>query len=90
MKTSALASIMILPREGHLKELYHMFAFLKSRHNVVMVFNPIEPHIDNSTFPSEDWLSSSYGKCKRELLNNTPKARGLGITIIVLVDLDCW
>ena len=41
MKTSALTSMMALPREGHLKELYHMFALLKSKHNAVIVFRSL-------------------------------------------------
>ena len=54
LETSALASMMALLREGHLKEIYHMFAFLKSRHNGVMVFDPTEPYIDDSKFSCED------------------------------------
>ena len=50
METSALSYIMALPREGHLREVYHMFSFLKSKHNAVMVFDPTVPEIDDSSF----------------------------------------
>ena len=46
METSALASMLALPREGHTKELFHMFNFLKSKHNAVMVFDPTGPDIN--------------------------------------------
>jgi hypothetical protein len=29
-----------LPHVGHLKEVFHMFAYLKAHHNTEMVFNP--------------------------------------------------
>ena len=41
METSALASMMALMREGHLDAVFHMFAFLKRKHNGVIVFDPL-------------------------------------------------
>ena len=64
METSALASMMSLPREGHLEAVFHMFAFMKRKHNGVMVFDPTEPEIDINTFPREDWSATPYGECK--------------------------
>ena len=54
METSALASMMALTREGYLKQLYHIFSFLKSKHNTVMVFYPKEPVINETLLISED------------------------------------
>ena len=65
-----------------------MFAFLKSKHNAVMVFDPTEPYIDEFKFPNEDWSSSPYAECKEDIPLNAPKARGLGFTMRALVDLD--
>ena len=62
METSALASMMALPREGHLKELFHMFSFLKSKYNAYMVFDPTEPDINKSIFTDEDWTATTYGE----------------------------
>ena len=69
METSAMASMMASPREGHLAQLYHMFAFLKSRHNSLMVFDPTEPTIDLTKFVKEDWSATSYGNCERGCIN---------------------
>ena len=88
METSALASMMALPRTGHLHVVLYMFAFLKNKHNSVMVFDHTEPDIDTSQFPSEDWSASAYGECKEELPPNAPKARGLGFTMRAFVDSD--
>ena len=54
METSALALMMAFPREVHLDAVFHMFAFLKRKHNGVIVFDPTEPEIDINKFPRED------------------------------------
>ena len=46
METSAMALMIDLPYKGHLKVLFQMFAFMKNKHNVVMVFEPTEPDIN--------------------------------------------
>ena len=40
MEVSALASMMALLRRGNLEAIFHVFAFLKSKCNAVMVFDP--------------------------------------------------
>ena len=54
METSALASMIALPREGHLGQLYHIVSFLKCKHNTVMVFDPTELEIDKFQFTDEN------------------------------------
>ena len=88
METSAMASMMALPREGHLRVLFHMFAFLKTKHNGVMVFDPTEPDIDEDQFRLEDWSATSYGECKEDIPPNAPKPRGKGFTMRAFVDSD--
>ena len=56
--------MMALPRKGHLKALFQIFAFLKNKHNYVIVFDPTEPDINDSKFNNEDWPSTAYGECK--------------------------
>ncbi len=89
METSAMASMMAMPRENHLKVLYQMFAFLKAKHNGVMVFDPTEPFVDESQFKSnEDWSATPYGDCKETLPPNMPEPRGMGFTMRAFVDSD--
>jgi hypothetical protein len=35
-----------LPREGHLEQVFHIFAHLKKYHNTEVVYDPSEPVID--------------------------------------------
>ena len=88
METSALASMMALPQEGHLSAIFQMFAFLKSRHNGVMVFDPTEPEIDYSKFQREDWSATPYGNCTEEIPQNIPEPLGIGFLMRAFVDSD--
>ena len=49
-----MASCMALPREGHLEQLFHIFAYLKIKHNSEMFFNPSEPDITESSFEKQN------------------------------------
>jgi len=88
METSALASMMALPREGHLNAAFPMFAFLKSKHNAVMVFDPSEPEINESEFQREDWSATPYGKFMEHIPHNSPEPLGIEFTMKAFVDSD--
>jgi hypothetical protein len=88
METSAMASMMAMPRKGHLEQLYHMFAFLKSKHNGCMVFDPSEPDIDESQFIREDWSATPYGVGKESIPDNAPTPLGIEFTMRAFVDSD--
>ena len=53
-EASIMDSYMALPRHGHLLILYHMFAFLKNKHNAELVLDPSEVIIDVDSFPKEN------------------------------------
>ena len=61
MDTLALESMMAMPREEYVSQVYRMFSFLESHQNTVIVFDPTPPDIDRSAFTDEDWTSSIYG-----------------------------
>ena len=54
MKTSAMTSMMAMPREGHMEQLFNMFTYLRIKHNSLMVFDTTYTDIDNSQFVRED------------------------------------
>jgi hypothetical protein len=89
LETSMMSSHLALPREGHLAQVYHMFAYLKKYHNSEMVFDPSDPAIDESEFERQDWTSSEFGHVqKEELPGNMPEPRGLGFIMRAKVDAD--
>ena len=87
-EVSMMASHMALPREGHLSQLFHMFAYLKKCHNSELVFDPSDRDIDYNEFVHQDWESSEYGILQEEIPVNAPKPRGLGFTMLAYVDSD--
>ena len=54
MDLSAIASMMVLPREGHLITVLQVLSFLKSKHNGVTVFDHSEPEMDLNQCQTED------------------------------------
>jgi hypothetical protein len=77
-----------LPREGHLKEIYHIFGYLKAHLNTEMVFDPTPPVIDMNLFERQDWPFFPYGcdGLTEELPSNMPRSLGLSMTLRVYVD----
>ena len=40
LEVSMMSSHLALPREGHLEQVLHIFAFLKKYHNTELVYDP--------------------------------------------------
>jgi hypothetical protein len=85
-----LSSHQAMPREGHLYQLFQVFAYLKKYHNTEMVYDPSDPVINESAFERKDWTSSEFGHLqgKEELPQNMPEPRGQGFVINAKVDAD--
>jgi hypothetical protein len=49
-KVSMLSSHLALPREGHLAQAFHIFAYLEPHHASRLVFDPTYPFIDETLF----------------------------------------
>ena len=87
-EVSLMASCMALPRQGHLDQLYHIFGYLKNKHNTELVLDPSTPDINESLFEKQDWKDTVYGLSKEEIPPNIPQARGFGFKIVAYVDSD--
>ena len=90
VEVSMMSSHLALPRVGHLKEIYHIFAYLSAHSNTEMVFDPTPPIIDMSSFERQDWSFSAYGceELKEELPCNMPPPLGPSMTMRIFVDSD--
>ena len=74
LEVSMMSSHLVLPHEGHLSQLYHIFGYLKKYHNTEMVFDPSDPVIDESLFARRDWTTSEFGLDEgEELPKNMPE-----------------
>ena len=71
-EVSTLASQMGMPREGHMNAVFHVFAYLKARHNSHMIFDPTYPSIDKTNFQEHEW-KRLYRDVKEAISSNCPK-----------------
>ena len=89
LEMSMMSSHLVLPREGHLQQVLHIFSHLEKHSNTEMVFDPTDPMIDDEAFKREDWASSEFGATLSEILpDNMPQPRGMGFTMSAMVDAD--
>jgi hypothetical protein len=86
-EVSMLSSCLAMPQEWHMEAAFHIFAYLKNRHNTRMVFDPTYPDIDMSRFKEVDW-KPMYGDIKEALPDNSPEPLGKEVDIRVFVDAD--
>ena len=86
-EVATLASHMALPRQGHLDAVYHVYAYLKKRHNSRLVFDPTYPDIQRKDFPRQDW-QGFYGNIEEQLPPDMPKPLGKDVDIRLYVDSD--
>jgi hypothetical protein len=90
LETSMMSSHLALPREGHLEQVLHIFAYLRCHHNAEMVFDPSDPAVDEGQFERRDWTSTEFGHVDgKELLPpEMPEPRGRGFVMRAKVDAD--
>jgi hypothetical protein len=90
LEVSMMSSHLALPREGHLEQVFHIFAYLKKYHNMEMVFDPSDPAIDETQFECRDWTTSEFGHLegKEVLPPDMPEPHGFGFTMRAKVDAD--
>ena len=90
VEVSMMSSHLALPREGHLRELYHIFGYLKAHSNAEMVFDPTPVQPDLNLFERADWSFSPYDgeTLKEELPADMPQPLGPSMTMRVFVDSD--
>ena len=83
-----MLSHLALPREGHLKEVLHIFAYLKKHHNSEMVFDPTPVEFDRNLFEKQEWSYSQYGfkDMREEVPDGMPEPHGQSMTMRVFVD----
>mmetsp|Transcript_2441 Transcript_2441/g.3428 ORF Transcript_2441/g.3428 Transcript_2441/m.3428 type:complete len:402 (+) Transcript_2441:1306-2511(+) len=88
-KVLMMASMMALPREGHLQTLLHIFGYLKAHHNIELVLDHMIPDFDvELQIPRKNWRHTLFVDAKEIMPDKMPPPRGLGFTMIANVDSD--
>jgi hypothetical protein len=60
-----------VPLEGHLEDVFHVFAYMGLHHNTRVVFDPTYPYVDMGNFIKTDW-KSMYGDAKEIIPSDAP------------------
>jgi hypothetical protein len=55
-EVSMLFSYLVCPHEGHLENAPHIMGYLQLKHNLQLIFDQTYPDIDQTAFPSYDWM----------------------------------
>ena len=82
-----MESHMVMPREGHLDAVLHIFGFLKIKYNSRMCFDSTVPFCDVRAFKECDW-KQFYGEVEEAVPSNAPEPRGKKVHLIMYVDSD--
>lgn len=85
-EVSMLSSFVALPREGHLAQVLHIFAYLKSHYNARLMLDPSYPEINDADFEKNGDWSSYYGDEIDLPPNNAPKVKSKEFVIRAYVD----
>ena len=75
------------PREGHLEQVFCIFAYLKRQPPYKLVMDSNQVMWSSKKFQKKDW-SDFYADAKEELPPNMPKPRGKPVQINCFVDAD--
>jgi hypothetical protein len=84
---SLLSRYLISPREGHLQQVYRVFAYLKQFNRPVLVFDDGEPLLSTDNFNKCNW-SSQYPDAKGKIPPDAPEALGHSVVTTCYVDAD--
>ena len=84
---SILSHFLANPREGHLEQVFHIFAYLKRYNKSIMVFDDTEPVFDESRFTKCDW-TEFYPGAHEAVPPKAPELRGQSVSMTCFVDAD--
>jgi len=85
VETTLLSSYLASPREGHLDQALHIFAYLKKHARSSLVFDDTLPDLSRFDFKKCDW-KETYPDAREVLPPNRPQARGNAVSITSYTD----
>ena len=87
VEAGLLSRFQACPREGHLEQMFHVFAYLKKYNRSSLVFDWTEPWLDESQFKDCDW-KEFYPGAAEAIPSNMPEPRGKSVLTTCFVDAD--
>jgi hypothetical protein len=87
VEVGLLARFQANPRQGHLEQMFHVFAYLKRYNRSALVFDWTEPDLDTTMFKECDW-KEYYPGATEAIPDNMPEPRGRSVATTCFVDAD--
>jgi hypothetical protein len=84
---SLLSRFLVSPREGHLQQAFHIFAYLKQFNRTRLVFDDTVPDFGSTYFHVCDW-ATIYPDAAEALPSSLPEPRGHSVVTSCYVDAD--
>ena len=86
-EVSMMSSHLVLPRQGHLAHVFHIFAYLKKHHNSALLLYPSYPDVNIDTLLKHYW-TKFYGDIKEAMPPDMPEPLGKEVVIRCFVDAN--
>jgi hypothetical protein len=86
-EVSMLSTYLCFPREVHLEDVFHVFAYMGLHHNARVVFDPTHPSVDMGAFIKTGW-KSMYGDVKEMIPSDAVIPRGKEVDLCLFVGSD--
>ena len=84
---SMMSSYLVSPREGHLEQVLHIFAYLKKHDRSRLVFDDAHPDLSDRQFSAGDW-TEFYPDAAEAIPLDVPKPRGREVSMTCYVDAN--
>ena len=87
MPVSMLSRYLVSAKGGHLEQVFHVFAYLKTHETSTIVFDDSEPDFDDYRFKDCDW-PEYYPNAAEAIPKDMPKQCGRAVMCSCFVDAD--
>jgi hypothetical protein len=82
-----MAQYLVAPREGHLNQVYHIFAYLKQHDRSRVVMDASRPKVDETRFHKADW-HEFYRDAQEPIPPNAPEPWGGSVILSCFCNAD--
>ena len=87
LETSLLSQYQASPRQGHLEQALHIFAYMDKKPKTSLYMDPLLPNVDYSNFKAnKEDFKEYYRDADEELPHRMPKPRGRPVVTTGFVD----
>jgi hypothetical protein len=84
-EVSMLSSYLACPHEGHPEKALHVMGYILLKHNSCLIFDLTYPYIDQTAFPSFEWMEC-YGNVEEAIPPDMPPPLGKDVDLCMMVD----